>query len=75
MQPAFQKVLGDRALQRRYGHEELIGAGADCVYDDLRHVMCDLVQALRLCERYCSHRLRDRLDVLGRQLDHHLSRG
>ena len=34
-----------------YGHEELISAGAVCVYDDLRHLMCDLVQALRVCER------------------------
>ena len=37
-----------------YGREELISAGAVCVYDDLRHLMCDLVQAFRLCERGAS---------------------
>jgi hypothetical protein len=35
-----------------YGHEELISAGSVCVYDDLRHLMCNLVHAFRLCERY-----------------------
>ncbi len=42
MQPGFQKVLGDRALQRRYGHQELIGAGAVLPSTtNLRRVMCD----------------------------------
>ena len=35
-----------------YGHQELITAGAICVYDDLVHLTSDLDQALRLCERY-----------------------
>jgi HAD superfamily hydrolase (TIGR01549 family) len=35
-----------------YGHQELISAGAVCVYDDLLHLTSDLDQALRLCERY-----------------------
>lgn len=35
-----------------YGHQELISAGAICVYDDLLHLTSDLDQALRLCERY-----------------------
>ncbi len=35
-----------------YGHQELITAGAVCVYDDLVHLTSDLDQALRLCERY-----------------------
>ncbi len=35
-----------------YGHQELITAGAVCVYDDLLHLTSDLDQALRLCERY-----------------------
>jgi hypothetical protein len=35
-----------------YGHQGLISAGADCVYDDVRHLMCDLVKAFRLCQRY-----------------------
>jgi len=35
-----------------YGHQELITAGAVCVYDDLLHLTSELDQALRLCERY-----------------------
>ena len=35
-----------------YGHQELISAGAVCVYDDLLHLTSELDQALRLCERY-----------------------
>ncbi len=35
-----------------YGPQELITAGAVCVYDDLLHLTSDLDQALRLCERY-----------------------
>lgn len=35
-----------------YAHQELITAGAVCVYDDLVHLTGDLDQALRLCERY-----------------------
>jgi HAD superfamily hydrolase (TIGR01549 family) len=35
-----------------YGHQELITAGAVCVYDDVLHLTSDLDQALRLCERF-----------------------
>ncbi len=35
-----------------YGRQELITAGAVCVYDDLVHLISDLDQAIRLCERY-----------------------
>ncbi len=35
-----------------YGRQELITAGAVCVYDDLVHLIGDLDQAMRLCERY-----------------------
>ncbi len=35
-----------------YGHQELITAGAVCVYDDLAHLSSDLDLALRLCERW-----------------------
>lgn len=35
-----------------YSHQELITAGAVCVYDDLVHLSSDLDQALRLCERW-----------------------
>lgn len=35
-----------------YAHQELITAGAVCVYDDVVHLTSDLDQALRLCERY-----------------------
>ncbi len=35
-----------------YGHQELISAGAVCVYDDVLHLTGDLDHALRVCERY-----------------------
>jgi HAD superfamily hydrolase (TIGR01549 family) len=35
-----------------YAHQELITAGAVCVYDDLVHLTSDLDQAMRLCERF-----------------------
>ena len=35
-----------------YAHQELITAGAVCVYDDLVHLSSDLDLALTLCERW-----------------------